>query len=129
MQETYDGYHRRTQEVLKAENTIDPRTIRLAMQAAVSADKLMGDQNWDPYLQSIQYAVECVDKDIENCKEQLYNPRIVDQSIMMQLKITLAGLEGQKLALDWAISLPSDICKNGEAAKKLHDFTKVKNTA
>lgn len=121
MPETYDEYKRRTGKEQKKQNTVDPKTVRLVMQAAVNAELLMGDQNWDPYLQAMQYAVECINDQIDACKEQLHNPRIVDQNTLMQYKIALSGLESQKFALEWAVALPRDIKDNGKRAKDLYE--------
>ena len=119
---TYDEHKKlNIKRQAKSDTQDDIHKIKLAMQAAVSAELLTKDENWDVYLQSLQYAIEMIQKGIEARKAQLEDPRTVDQNLLMQLKISLADLQGQLLALEWAIGLPNSIKSTGKLARKLHD--------
>ena len=117
---TFDSWRRQTDASKPEQTPDDMRKIRLAIQAAVSADLLVNDKNWDPYLRYVQAACEQIAAGIEAREEQLRDPRMVDQNAIMQIKIALADLNGQRLALKWALTLPSAISKTGKIAKDLH---------
>jgi len=122
--ETYDNYRKRRKIKPLSERgnaKEDKAQNLLAIQAAVSAELLMQDPNWDPYLQRIKYAIEEIEKRVVEYKEQLQDYRMVDQNSIMSIKIRLADYSGQLLALQWALELPKDIQTNGDLARKLHN--------
>lgn len=120
--QTYDEHKRiNVARKTKSDAADDIHKIKLAMQASVSADLLMKDENWDAYLRYIQYAIEKIQEGIDMRKEQLEDPRVVDQNMIMQLKISLADLKGQLLALQWTLELPSSIKETGKLARNLHE--------
>ncbi len=119
--ETFDGY---TKRVMTNNNKLDSenvRKIRIAIQAAASADLLTNDKDWDPYLRYIQHAIDIISDMISKREEQLHNPHVVNHEAILLIKLALADLNGQKLALLWAIELPKQIKETGEIAKDLYD--------
>jgi len=120
--ETYDEYRKKTVQA-KIDPAINARQIHLATQAAVSAEFLMNDTHWDTYLQYIQHARDHIETQLTSCKEQLLKLQTIDYNIIIGLKLTIASLTGQLLALDWAVSLPTDIKTNGDLARKLQKET------
>lgn len=126
MTETFDEHQRRISATRTAGNKQDDiHKIRLAIQASVAAKLLTNDENWDVYLRYVQHAVDMIDQGITARKEQLEDHRVVNQDLFMQIKIALVDLQGQKLALEWAMTLPKTIKETGEIAKDLHDKVPV----
>ena len=120
--QTYDDFKRLDMaRAGKTDTQDDIHKIKLAIQAAVSAELLTKDPNWDVYLSYLQHACELIQVGVDQRKAQLEDPRIVDQNTIMQLKISLADLNGQLLACQWAMELPSAIKDTGKLARDLHD--------
>ena len=121
--ENFDTYRKRQ----KSNSVRNPAQAKedkaqnlLAIQAAVSAEHLMQDVNWDPYLQRIQHAIEEIEARLVDYKAQLTDHRLVDQNSIMHIKIRISEYHGQLFALQWVLQLPKDIQTNGDLARELH---------
>lgn len=124
--DTYDEHRNKiTTTAAATVNQDDIHKIRLAVQAAVSAELLTSDDDWNIYLQSIQHALNMIKDGIKGLTGQLTDPRVVNQDLFMQIKMALVELEGEQRALEWAISLPKSIKETGKIAKALHDKVPV----
>ena len=67
------------------------------------------------------YAVNIIDEHIAARKMQLEDPRVVNQDLIIQIKISLEGMQNQKRALVWAMELPKSIKETGKIARELND--------
>ena len=86
-------------------------------QAAVAAQHVTGDVHWDRYLSMATASVEHIGKNIESLRELLADPKVVDQSHIIKIKLELAHFDGMKEMADGLLRLPADIMKLGEKAK------------
>ena len=92
--------------------------LHLAKQAEVLAEQLTSDEHWDVYLSYIQAAKETLKTALDAYKNQLEDPRVVDHTMLMQLKIVIAGLRSQVYFADWVMELPKSIKETGKAARE-----------
>ena len=97
----------------------DGLTVKLALQAAVLAENLTGDKHWDHYLQCLQGSMEDFKEGERQNLELLADPRLVDHSDILRLKLALADMRGAIRALMYAIELPQTIKTAGKEAKSL----------
>jgi nitroreductase len=94
-----------------------PDTIKLALQAAVLATNLTGDQHWDYYLQCLQGHIEAFREAEAANMELLADTRLVAHDDILRVKMALAEIRATIKALQWAVELPSTIKDDGKKAK------------
>ncbi len=115
----YKAYMKALGTQSSGKGTPAPDVVRLALQAAVLAENLTGDKHWDHYLQCLQGSMEDFKEGERQNLELLADPRLVDHSDILRLKLALADIGGAIRALMYAIELPQTIKTAGKEAKSL----------
>ena len=115
----YKAYMKALGTQSNGKGTPAPDVVRLALQAAVLAENLTGDKHWDHYLQCLQGSMEDFKEGERQNLELLADPRLVDHSDILRLKLALADMRGAIRALMYAIELPQTIKTAGKEAKSL----------
>ena len=95
----------------------DRQNLERVRQAAVKAELLVGDPNWDMFLSMVQAALETTQGQREQLISKLANPSMVNHEEIMQTKLLLAECQGTIGAWTAVLSLPGEIMKNGDKAR------------
>lgn len=93
--------------------------LKTAVQEAVRAAALTGDQNWDFYLRYVEANIKATERQIIVKRDQAASLVLVDEPAAKQAAILAATLTVRAETLRELILLPKWILENGEAAKKL----------
>ena len=102
--------------------------LEMLRQAAVPAEALTGDQNWDIHLRYVQAAIEDTEGQREAFQAILNDPRTVNSDELMAAKIAMVECGGRIEAFKACLSLPSDLMAMGEQAKELLErMPKIEN--
>ena len=95
----------------------DRRTI--VLRAALDAEKLLGDEKWDRYLELLQGAVVEIESLRTTWTQRLHDPMLLDHAGLLQAKTALTDLDAQHRALSWAMELPRALVAGAEEFRKL----------
>ena len=117
---TFDEWFNANHEAReKAEKTprADHRTVML--RAALDAEKLLGDEKWDRYLELLQGAVQEIDSLRTTWTQRLHDPMLLDHDGLLRAKTALTDLDAQHRALSWAMELPKALIAGAEEFRKL----------
>lgn len=107
-------------EKRKQERVGDQKTsLEMIQRAAVTAESLTGDANWDTFLSYIQDAIERTNSHIATFEAALRDPEITNIDDIMRAKIKLAVCSGRLEAMESIRSLPKDLMDSGKEARKL----------
>ena len=96
---------------------LDRRTT--VLRAALDAEKLVGDEKWDRYLELLQGAVEEIESLRKTWTKRLNDPMLLDHHGLLQAKSALTDLDAQLRALTWAMELPKALIAGAEEFRKL----------
>ena len=99
----------------------DRRTT--VLRAAVDAEKLLGDEKWDRYLELIQGAVVEIESLRETWTKRLHDPMLLDHAGLLQAKTALTDLDAQHRALSWAMELPKALIAGAAEFRKFSPIT------
>lgn len=88
-------------------------------QAAVSAEHLTGDPHWDKYQSYVQGLIQQAQGELENARERICRPDVVDAVVLMGLKGQIAKAQGKIEAYEAVLGLPVGLIESGKQAKKL----------
>ena len=117
---TFDEWFKENREDLeKAEKTplADRRTVML--RAALDAEKLLGDEKWDRYLELLQGAMKEIESLQTTWGQRFRDPMLLDHAGLLQAKTALTDLDAQHRALRWAMDLPKALIAGAEEFRKL----------
>ena len=117
---TFDEWSKTSRESLeKAEKApqADRRTV--VLRAALDAEKLLGDEKWDRYLELLQGAVQEIDSLRTTWTQRLHDPMLLDHDGLLRAKTALTDLDAQHRALSWAMELPKALIAGAEEFRKL----------
>ncbi len=92
--------------------------LKMASQAAVSAEQLIGHPAWDRYLQTIKALIGDAEKHREMWSDILHNPTAVNIDAIIKAKIGYAECNARVQAWQAALDLPADIMAAGKQAKE-----------
>ena len=95
--------------------------LEMIAQAAVKADLLTGDSNWDTFLSYIQAAAEQTEAQRNAILEQISDPNIVDDNQTRRLRNAVIACNERIGAWKAVMDLPKDIIENGEKARAILD--------
>ena len=117
---TRDEWEKSVKEDTARKDVHDEQTrqINMLIQAAVSMENVTKDPDWDKLLSYLNGAMEMIKEAETTKKDQLLTPHLVDTAEIMQIKIALASLAGQKLALEWLLEIPRALKEQGKLAKE-----------
>ena len=106
-------------ETQRAESA--PRSDRrtLVLRAALDAEKLLGDPNWDRFLELLQRAVNEIESLRTTWTQRLHDPMLLDHPGLLQAKTAITDLDAQHRALSWAMELPKALIAGAEEFRKL----------
>lgn len=93
--------------------------LELLHQAAVRAELLTGDPQWDTYMSFLQDTVNKTQAIRSRYEEILSDPNVVDDGEMRRAKIGVIECTSAINALEAAISLPKMLKDTGEIAKDM----------
>ena len=117
---TFDEWFKTNREDLDRAEKIpqaDRRTV--VLRAALDAEKLLGDEKWDRYLELLQGAVKEIDSLRTTWTRRLHDPMLLDHAGLLQAKTALTDLDAQHRALSWAMELPKALIAGAEEFRKL----------
>ena len=117
---TFDEWFKTNREDLDRAEKIpqaDRRTV--VLRAALDAEKLLGDPNWDRYLEMLQGAVKEIESLQTTWGQRLRDPMLLDHAGLLQAKTALTDLDAQHRALSWAMELPKALIAGAEEFRKL----------
>ena len=117
---TFDEWFKTNREDLdRAEKApqADRRTV--ALRAALDAEKLLGDEKWDRYLELLQGAVKEIESLQTTWNQRLRDPMLLDHDGLLRAKTALTDLDAQHRALRWAMDLPKALIAGAEEFRKL----------
>ena len=117
---TFDEWFKAAQEATKqveAAPRADRRTI--VLRAALDAEKLVGDEKWDRFLELLQGAVKEIESLRATWTQRLHDPMLLDHAGLLQAKTALTDLDAQHRALSWAMELPKALIAGAEEFRKL----------
>jgi len=86
-------------------------------QAAINAENLTQDNNWNIYLQMLQAWVEHTKNEVKIFTDQLSSPEIVNPDLIFRLKNYIIMCQERIAVLESVIALPVQIMDAGEQAK------------
>lgn len=92
------------------------RTLELANQAAVPAEKLMADEHWRVYQQMLQGAIEAQRRNRDVLLANLLSDRCASYEAMTTTKRLIAECDASIRAWQAAIELPLQLISNAEIA-------------
>lgn len=92
----------------------DPSRIRIALQAAVDSEHLVGDPHWDKFLSYLQGAIEITYEKMEIIQAELARPIYHPEDALQTMLIELRSLQEQASVMEWVITLPSALINNVE---------------
>ncbi len=119
MTRTYDEHQARFEEK-RAESAAAHRPqLEMLAQAAVKAELLTGDPNWDRFLSYLQAAAEATEAQRDGFAAIIADPATVNHERIMGAKIGLAECKGRLEAWNAVIALPKDLVEMGAQAKTL----------
>ena len=120
MHTTFDEWFKAAHEEASKEAEV-PRQDRrtTVLRAAVDAEKLLGDEKWDRYLELIQGAVAEIESLRETWTKRLHDPMLLDHAGLLQAKTALTDLDAQHRALSWAMDLPKALIAGAAEFRKL----------
>lgn len=93
--------------------------LRLVAQAEVPAAQLMADPSWKIYQQQIAGAIESMRRNEAAAVAKLTSPRLVNHDAIMDAKMALAEIRATIQAFEVALSLPTQIVKDAQAAQEI----------
>ena len=117
---TFDEWFKTNREDLEKAEKIpqaDRRTV--VLRAALDAEKLLGDEKWDRYLELLQGAVKEIESLQTTWGRRLHDPMLLDHAGLLQAKTALTDLDAQHRALSWAMELPRALIAGAEEFRKL----------
>ena len=117
---TFDEWFKTNREDLEKAEKIpqaDRRTV--VLRAALDAEKLLGDEMWDRYLELLQGAVKEIESLQTTWGQRLRDPMLLDHAGLLQAKTALTDLDAQHRALSWAMELPKALIAGAEEFRKL----------
>ena len=117
---TFDEWFKTNREDLDRAEKIpqaDRRTV--VLRAALDAEKLLGDEKWDRYLELLQGAVKEIESLQTTWGQRLRDPMLLDHAGLLQAKTALTDLDAQHRALRWAMDLPKALIAGAEEFRKL----------
>jgi len=97
----------------------DKPKIALVRQAAVSAEKLTGDEAWDRFLSYLQAEWEKSSEQIAVWTAKLSDPTVVNPDEMMAVKIEILIWTSRAKALSEVMDLPKILKEEGAKADEL----------
>ncbi len=106
-------------ETRKAEATPRGERRTLVLRAALDAEKLIGDDKWDRYLELLQGAMKEIESLRDTWTQRLHDPMLLDHPGLLQAKTALTDLDAQHRALSWAMELPRALIAGAEEFRKL----------
>ncbi len=119
----YNDMLDRKREVAPPESVV-PMLNRLT-QAAIKAQYLTNDENWNFFLSLLQSVIEVTEAELREVERKIGDPTIVDTNDIMRLKIASAILRERATTLKDVIGLPQSIKDDGKMAKEwLAKFSK-----
>ncbi len=119
-----NDYRAYLEETAKEKDGDKVHQLRTVERAALKAQAITGDPNWDNYLTYLQAAIDNTEQQHKRLQEQLCGD-VVELVDMMRIKLALAECNGRLIAWRAARDLPKDLIENGDKARDL--LTKVAN--
>ena len=92
--------------------------LKMASQAAVSAEQLTGHPAWDRYLQTIKALIGAAEGHREMWSEILHDPKVVNIDAIIKAKIGYAECNSRAQAWKAVLDLPAEIMAAGKQAKE-----------
>ena len=117
---TFDEWFKTTHDDAEREAEApraDRRTIML--RAALDAEKLLGDPNWDRFLELLQGARLEIESLRATWTRRLHDPMLLDHAGLLQAKTALTDLDAQHRALSWVMELPKALIAGAVEFRKL----------
>lgn len=105
----------------RAEISARADRLKLVAQAEVPAAQLMADPTWKIYQQQIAGAIESMRRNEAAAVAKLTSPRLVNHEAIMDAKIALSEIRATIHAFEVALSLPTQIVKDAQAAQEILD--------
>lgn len=90
--------------------------LQVIERAGLQARSLTGTEHWDFFLSVLQPKVEETEVFLTNAKEQLADPRVVDENHMRQLKLAAVIYAERLNILREVMELPKRIIEHGDKA-------------
>lgn len=92
------------------------RTLQTIHQAALAAENVTGDPNWDRMLSFMQAALEAAREAHKAASDALLDPRLVGHEAMLLVKLNVAVAAERIRTLEAVIALPADLKRDGKTA-------------
>ena len=118
--EWFKTLHDNAEQEVKAPRA-DYRTT--VLRAALDAEKLLGDEKWDRYLELLQGAVREIESLRATWTQRLHDPLLLDHPGLLQAKTALTDLDAQHRALSWAMELPKALIAGAAEFRKFSPIT------
>lgn len=91
--------------------------METALQQAVKADLLTGDEHWDTFLSYIQSAIDQAEEMVISYRSSLESPAMVDPNEVMTTRIALIAANNRIAAWNAVMELPKSLKEQGEMAE------------
>ena len=111
------------QESVKSRSLRQTKTrtseFRSAAQAATAMQNLTASEDWNLLVRCIQHLMDQAQTEVNQCRENLANPQMVEYEQIIYTKIRLSAALGMLDAYTQVVELPKDITTSGEKAREL----------
>ena len=90
--------------------------LRMVAQAAVRAENLTGDPNWDYFLSILQDTIERTSALASGFRAKLEAPGNVSHETLLECKMALRECLARQSTLESVMTIPKELIQNGEVA-------------
>jgi hypothetical protein len=105
---------------LSLENVMEKgRTLQAVQQAAVKAEILTGDENWDIFLSYLQATTINAAEARDRYMNEIASPLLVDGNEMRLKQIAIIRLNERIATLQAVMNIPKELKEGGEQASKV----------
>ena len=94
------------------------RTLQAIQQAAVKAEILTGDENWDTFLSYLQATTKNAAEARDRYMNEIASPLLVDGNEMRLKQIAIIRLNERIATLQAVMNIPKELKEGGKEASK-----------
>lgn len=105
----------------RAPRLVDTSHLQAVIQQEVRVDALTGHPDWDYYNRFIEAEIRASEAFRTHEEQVLRNPMLVDDLVIRQTKIKIAGLDARIVALREVLMIPKFLREQGELARRQID--------
>ena len=119
MPQTIDEFSKWRAVHQKEKVSAERRRFEILQQAAVKAEHLTGQPEWDYFLSLLQNAIDVTETQAKEFERKLSDPSLVGHEDLLAVKIDLIRCLERMMAWKVVMDLPKELVESGETAANI----------